>query len=45
MLQKQYQSTYSALDSTMATLNSTSNYLSGQLKSIAATSNQIASEK
>ena len=45
ILQKQYQSTYSALDSTMATLNSTSTYLTGQLSSIAATSNSIASGK
>ena len=45
MLQKQYQATYTALDTTMATLNSTSSYLTGQLSSIAATSNQIASNK
>ena len=43
MLQKQYQATYTALDTTMATLNSTSSYLTGQLSSIAATSNQISS--
>lgn len=42
MLQKQYQATYTALDSTIATLNSTSSYLTGQLSSIAATSNSIA---
>ena len=45
MLQKQYQATYTALDTTMATLNSTSSYLTGQLSSIAATSNQIATNK
>ena len=45
ILQKQYQSIYSALDTTMATLNSTSTYLTGQLSSIAATSNSIASGK
>ncbi|BDW11748.1 flagellar hook-associated protein 2 [Polynucleobacter sp. SHI8] len=45
ILQKQYQSIYSALDTTMATLNSTSTYLTGQLSSIAATSNSIASRK
>ena len=45
ILQKQYQSTYTALDTTMATLNSTSTYLTGQLSSIAATSNQISSNK
>ena len=43
MLQKQYQDTYTALDTTMATLNSTSSYLTGQFASIAATSNQISS--
>jgi len=43
MLQKQYQATYSALDKTIASLNSTSSYLTGQLSSIAATSNSIAS--
>jgi flagellar hook-associated protein 2 len=42
MLQKQYEATYTALDSTIATLNSTSSYLTGQLSSIAATSNSIA---
>jgi flagellar hook-associated protein 2 len=45
ILQKQYQSIYSALDVTMATLNSTSTYLTGQFSSIAATSNSIASGK
>lgn len=38
VLQKQYQSTYNALDATLAGLNSTSTYLTGQLKAIAANS-------
>lgn len=44
MLQKQYQSTYTQLDSTVASLNATSSYLTGQLNSIAATSNQISTQ-
>lgn len=42
LLQKQYQDQYNALDVTMATLNSTSSYLTGQFAAIANTSAQIA---
>lgn len=42
LIQKQYEAQFNALDVTMATLNSTSTYLTGQFQAIANTSAQIS---